>query len=89
VNRFQSHHKDPIPIHRLNPSIEVSQVSSLQHLRSRRANSVVGETLDDLEKAAAGPENLMPLILRAVEAYATVGEICDRLRRVFGEHKEG
>jgi methylmalonyl-CoA mutase, N-terminal domain len=88
VNRFESDGNNPIPLHRLDPAIEASQVSGLQQLKSARESHVVEEALDTLEKAAAGPENLMPLILRAVEAYATVGEISDRLRRVFGEHTE-
>jgi len=60
----------------------------LQELKSRRRDDEVEQALDALAKAATSPENLMAPILRAVEAYATVGEISDRLRRVFGEHKE-
>jgi methylmalonyl-CoA mutase N-terminal domain/subunit len=48
----------------------------------------VEQALDTLEKAATGPENLMPSMLRAVEAYATVGEISDAFRRVHGEYRE-
>jgi methylmalonyl-CoA mutase, N-terminal domain len=88
VNRFGSDGNNPIPLHRLDPAIEASQVAALQQLKSGRENLVVEQALDALERAAAGPENLMPPILRAVEAYATVGEISDRLRRVFGEYKE-
>ena len=88
VNRFESDGNNPIPLHRLDPAVEASQVSALQQLKSARESHVVEQALDNLEKAAAGPENLMPPILRAVEAYATVGEISDRFRRVFGEHKE-
>jgi len=88
VNRFESDRESPIPLHRLDPAIEVAQVSALQQLKAARENRVVQQALDALEKAAAGPDNLMPSILRAVEAYATVGEISDRLRRVFGEHKQ-
>ena len=88
VNQFQSDRHNSIPIHRLDPAIEASQVSALKQLKSTRENHGVEQALDALEKAATGPENLMPPILRAVEAYATVGEISDRLRRVFGEHQE-
>jgi len=88
VNRFESDGNNPIPLHRLNPAIEASQVSALQQMKSARESHVVELALDALEKAATSPENLMPPILRAVEAYATVEEISDRLRRVFGEHKE-
>jgi methylmalonyl-CoA mutase N-terminal domain/subunit len=88
VNRFESDGNNPIPLHRLDPAVEASQVSALQQLKFAREKDVVRQALDALEKAATGPENLMPPILRAVEAYATVGEISDRLRQVFGEHKE-
>jgi methylmalonyl-CoA mutase N-terminal domain/subunit len=89
VNRFESEHQHPIPLHRLDPAVEASQKLALQQVKSARDKNAAEQTLDALEKAAAGPENLVPPILRAVEAYATVGEISDRLRRVFGEHKEG
>jgi methylmalonyl-CoA mutase N-terminal domain/subunit len=88
VNRFESDGNNPIPLHRLNPAIEASQVSALQQLKFARKDDEVEQALDALAKAATSPENLMAPILRAVEAYATVGEISDRLRRVFGEHKE-
>jgi methylmalonyl-CoA mutase, N-terminal domain len=57
-------------------------------LRARRDNAAVGATLAALEEAARGSANLMPRILAAVEAYATLGEISDTLRRVFGEQHE-
>jgi methylmalonyl-CoA mutase N-terminal domain/subunit len=57
-------------------------------LRSRRAAGPWKETLKNVEEAARAGENLMPRILAAVEAYATVGEISDAMRRVFGEYKE-
>jgi len=88
VNRFESDGNNPIPLHRLNPAIEASQMSALQQLKFARKDDEVEQALDALAKAATSPENLMAPILRAVEAYATVGEISDRLRRVFGEHKE-
>jgi methylmalonyl-CoA mutase N-terminal domain/subunit len=89
VNRFASDHNHPIPLHRLDPAIEASQKSALQQVKSVRDNNATEQALDALDNAAVGPENLMPPIVRAVEAYATVGEISDRLRRVFGEHNEG
>jgi methylmalonyl-CoA mutase N-terminal domain/subunit len=89
VNRFGSDRAIPIPLHHLDPAIETSQVSALQQMKSTRENDAVKQTLQALETTAAGSENLIPPILRAVEAYATVGEISDRLRQVFGEHKEG
>lgn len=88
VNRFESDRNEPISTLRVDPSIEASQVSALKKVRSRRNQRSVEQALDDLETAAAGPENLVPPISRAVEAYATVGEIADRLRRAFGEYSE-
>jgi methylmalonyl-CoA mutase N-terminal domain/subunit len=57
-------------------------------MRRRRDASRVGAALDRLEKAAAGTENLMPPILECVRTYCTVGEICNRLRAVFGVYQE-
>jgi methylmalonyl-CoA mutase N-terminal domain/subunit len=88
VNRFASDRNEPIPTLRVDPSIEASQVLALKKVRLGRNQRSVEQALDDLEKAAAGPENLMPPISRAVEAYATVGEISNRLRRAFGEYSE-
>jgi len=88
VNRFASDISEPIPIHRLDPEIEGSQIAALNQVKSSRNDQAVAQALDALEKAAGGPENLLPPIIRAVEVLATVGEISDRLRRVFGEHTE-
>ena len=60
----------------------------LREMRAGRSASVVADRLRSLEHAARGTENLMPHILSATEAYATVGEISDRLRAVFGEYRE-
>ena len=57
-------------------------------LRARRDSSLVRETLSALRRAAEGTENTMPFILDAVRAYATLGEICDALRDVFGSYQE-
>jgi methylmalonyl-CoA mutase, N-terminal domain len=88
VNRFESQDNNQIPIHRLDPAIETDQVAALQQVKTKRNASEVTAALDALERAAVGSENLMTPILQAVEAYASVGEISDRLRRVFGEYTE-
>ncbi len=88
VNRFVSDEGNPIPISQLRSEIEAEQVSNLRTLKAERDNRQVELALESLERAATGTENLMPPIVLAIEAYATVGEISDRLRRVFGEHKE-
>ncbi len=88
VNRFAAEEETPVPVLRIDPEIERAQVERLQRLRERRDSARVQASLQRLEQAARGNQNLMPLILEAVEAYATVGEISDALRRVFGEYKE-
>lgn len=88
VNRFQSETEDPIPILTIDESIERDQVARLKALRQRRDNARVGSILDRLEVAATSDENLLPHILSAVEAFATVGEISNRLRKVWGEYRE-
>ena len=88
VNRFQIDEEHAIPIQRIDPEIERAQVERVRALRARRDATAWAATLDALETAARGTENLMPYILAAVENYATVGEISDRLRKVFGEYQE-
>jgi len=65
-----------------------SQCEKLTNLRAGRDNGRVRKTLDALKKGAEGSENLMPFILESVRAYATLGEMCDTLRSVFGEYRE-
>ncbi len=73
---------------RINPTVEADQVQRLRALRARRDEAPVREALDALQQAAAGSENLMPRVLACVERDATLGEISDALRRVFGEYQE-
>ncbi|MBA2704581.1 MAG: methylmalonyl-CoA mutase [Blastocatellia bacterium] len=88
VNRFQSEQGNAIPTLRVNPAIEQQQIERLRAVRERRDSAVVETALSKLETAAGSTENLLPLILESVEAYATVGEISNRLRNVWGEYKE-
>ena len=88
VNRFKQEAAEPPAAFRLDPELERQQVERLRQVRASRSASVVEERLDGLEQAARGSENLMPHILGCAEAHATVGEISDRLRRVFGEYQE-
>jgi methylmalonyl-CoA mutase N-terminal domain/subunit len=88
VNRFQAEEGRPIPTLQIDPEIERSQVARLNELRARRDAAKSRAALDEVERAARGSENLMPFILAAVEAWATVGEISDALRRAFGEYRE-
>ena len=73
---------------KVNPQIERNQVDRLRRLRQKRDGASVQETLRELRVAAQGPGNLMPKIIAAVESFATVGELAEVLRSVFGEHRE-
>jgi len=88
VNQFQAEEERPIPTLRIDAEIERSQVTRLRALRLRRDAARSQEAIAEVERRARGGENLMPAILAAVEAYATVGEISDALRRAFGEYRE-
>jgi methylmalonyl-CoA mutase N-terminal domain/subunit len=87
VNTFAKDEKVPIEIFHIDPTIEKEQVERLRALKSRRDSSDVQVALDRVEQKARRDENLIPPILAAVEVYATLGEISDRLRDVFGEYK--
>jgi methylmalonyl-CoA mutase, N-terminal domain len=88
VNRFTVEEEKPIPIQRIDQGLERKQVERVRALRARRDPQPWKAALGWIEDAARSGTNLMPHILQAVEAYATVGEISDALRRVFGEYKE-
>ena len=88
VNRFQTDDEKPIPTLRIDPEIERTQIARLNALRARRDTNKAQSALAEIERRARTTENLMPAILTAVEAYATVGEISDALRRAFGEYQE-
>ena len=88
VNRFQIEAEPPVPLLRIDPALEQAQVERLRALRARRDARVTDDVLDRLEQAATTSENLLPHILECVESYATVGEISNRLRRVWGEYRE-
>jgi methylmalonyl-CoA mutase, N-terminal domain len=88
VNRFVAEKETPIPTLRVDPDIERAQVERVRALRARRNAARAYETIAEVERRARSGENLMPAISDAVEAFATVGEISDALRRVFGEYTE-
>jgi methylmalonyl-CoA mutase N-terminal domain/subunit len=78
----------PVPVMRVDPKIEAEQVERVRTLRAQRDAPAHGAALERIERAARGNDNLMPLVLDAVKAHATVGEISDVLRGVYGEHVE-
>ena len=88
VNRFEVEEEKPIPIQRIDPALEPKQVERLRALRAKRDAGPWKAALAGVEDAARSGANVMPRILSAVEASATVGEISDAMRRVFGEYKE-
>jgi methylmalonyl-CoA mutase N-terminal domain/subunit len=88
VNRFQSGGTAPIEIFRIDAEDDRRQVDRTGALRARRDPQAHAAALDAVAAAARGDTNLVPPIIQAVEAYATVGEIADALRRVFGEYHE-
>jgi methylmalonyl-CoA mutase N-terminal domain/subunit len=88
VNRFKQEDEKPVPLLHLDESLERKQVERLRALRARRDKTPWSDSLKRIEDAARSGANLMPCIVSAVEAYATVGEISDTMRKVFGEYKE-
>jgi methylmalonyl-CoA mutase N-terminal domain/subunit len=88
VNRYMLEKETPIPILRIDPAIERAQVDRVRQLRAARDNARADKALDEVERTASSNDNLLPAILAAVESYATLGEISDRMRRAFGEYRE-
>jgi methylmalonyl-CoA mutase, N-terminal domain len=88
VNRFEAEAERPIPIQRIDPALEPKQVERVRARRAKRDAGVWKDSLSKVENAARSGENLMPKILVAVESCATIGEISDAMRRVFGEYRE-
>jgi len=88
VNRFQIEQEHAVPIQRIDPALEPRQVERLRAVRAKRNVETWQATIRAVEDTARSGENLMPRILAAVEANATVGEISDAMRKVYGEYKE-
>jgi methylmalonyl-CoA mutase N-terminal domain/subunit len=87
LNRFQTHEERPSGLLKVDPEVGEKQKSRIQELKSSRDSAAVQKALADLKAAAQGTEALMPPILKAVQSLATLGEICDTLRDVFGEYE--
>ncbi|MBN1485472.1 MAG: methylmalonyl-CoA mutase family protein, partial [Chloroflexia bacterium] len=88
VNDYVMDEEIEIPLLRVDKESEQRHLERLARVRRERDNERVGETLAALERAAQGTENTMPYIIEAVRAYATLGEICDVFRKVFGEYRQ-
>jgi methylmalonyl-CoA mutase N-terminal domain/subunit len=88
VNRFEVEAEKAIPIQKIDPALEPKQIERLRALRARRDAAPWKSAVAAVEDAARTGANVMPRIVEAVEAYATVGEISDAMRRVVGEYRE-
>jgi methylmalonyl-CoA mutase N-terminal domain/subunit len=88
VNRFQLEEEPAVPVLKIDSALEQAQIERVRALRERRDSQTAMAALTRLEEAARSSENLLPRILECVEVYATVGEISNALRRVWGEYRE-
>ncbi|HZY66441.1 MAG TPA: methylmalonyl-CoA mutase family protein, partial [Rubrobacteraceae bacterium] len=88
VNVFEPQEEPDVEIHRVDPEVAREQVRRLKEIKARRNNALVGRHLEELKRAARSGENTMYPILDCVRAYATVQEICDALKEVFGTYRE-
>jgi methylmalonyl-CoA mutase N-terminal domain/subunit len=88
VNDFVAENEAPLAILYIDESAADIQLSRLSAVKARRSQAAVDRALDRLKHAAMGTENTMPPLLEAVRAYATIGEMCDALRLVWGEYEE-
>jgi methylmalonyl-CoA mutase N-terminal domain/subunit len=87
VNKYVTDHP-PVDILKIDPEVERRQVARLQEVKQTRDNKEVEESLERLRHAAEGQENLMPYVIECVRGYATIQEICDVLREVFGTYRD-
>jgi methylmalonyl-CoA mutase N-terminal domain/subunit len=87
VNEFTTEEEEPITILRVDPSIEKHQVEKLNRIKRERNSRVVEKVLNQLRDAAEHNENLLPHILTATKKHATIGEICEVLKGIYGEYK--
>ena len=88
VNAFELNEEKSIPLQRMDESLERKQVERLRAVRAKRDQAKWQAALKQVEDTARGTGNLMPVIVEAVEANGTVGEISDAMRHVYGEYHE-
>jgi len=88
VNVYEPQEEQDVETHRIEPEISERQLQRLRELKDRRDNALVEKRLEELKEAARSTENTMYPILEAVRAYATVQEICDAMKEVFGGYRE-
>ena len=88
VNRFQDDEPTSIDVFRVDPAVEAEQVARVRAVRAGRSQDAWQAAIDGIGRAARDGSNLVPPIVTAVEAHATLGEIADAMRQVFGEYVE-
>ena len=88
VNKFQTEENQQIPLQRVDAQVELDQIARLRAVREKRDKTKAETALTKLAEAANGTENLLPRILDCVEAFVTVGEISNKLRKIWGEYRE-
>ena len=88
VNKYQVEEGSPVGLLRVDPIVGENQTKKLQILRQERDNEAVQQALDKLKTACEGDDNVMPYLVDAVKTYATLGEIADVMRSVFGEYQQ-
>ena len=88
VNEFVSDERTSVPLLHIDGQVATRQLENVERVRRTRNRVTVERALSKLKKTAAGTDNTMPALLDAVRAYATVGEMCDALRSVWGEYQE-
>ena len=88
VNQYQIEEEAPKDLLRVDPVVEKRQVDNLHKMKENRDQEAVERALANLREVCEGTENAMPAILAAVRTYATLGEICDVMREVFGEYEQ-
>ena len=88
VNQYQQTDQYTVPLLKIDEEVANEQVSKLNTLKQERDNNKVRENLNRLKQAAEGTENLMPYIMDAIRVYASIGEIIDTLKEVFGTYHE-
>jgi len=88
VNQYQQKEPYSVPLLKIDEEVAVEQIRKINKLKERRNNDKVRETLEKLREAAKGSENLMPFIMDTVREYATIGEIINILKEVFGTYHE-
>jgi methylmalonyl-CoA mutase N-terminal domain/subunit len=89
INEFREEREAPIDLLKIDERVTREQVQRVQQVRAERDSEAVRSALERVEAAARGSDNLMPPVLSAVKAYATLGEICDVFRNVWGRYREG